>query len=184
MLTHASRQLRSWLIFNVSRKMTFIRKHIVGFLLGTFCVLVLAEVFPVFTIGFWRIAYASECAIGFVGPGGSPAPDSLISDRIGAAPTASLSYRLLYMIGNAQGKSYAIMGLRFVDWEEYVRLRDDFALSSAKVRVHSGCTVSESTAEAAVLFYEVVYCSESRREEKLKELRAHFDQLRKERGKR
>lgn len=163
----------------VSQKMKFLRRHLISFLFGALTILGLSEVFPVFTIGFWRIAYASECAITSVGPVGGPAPDTLISYRIGAAPTASLSYRLLYMVGNAQGKTYAIMGLRYVDWTEYERLRDDFALSAAHVRVHAGCVVYEWTAEDTILFGEAVYWSEPLRDEKVKELRAHFALLRK-----
>jgi hypothetical protein len=153
------------------------RRQVVPLFCGGILALIASEVFPVLSIGFLRVTYASECAIGFVGPIGSPATESLLAGRLAASPTASLSFRLMYWVGNAQGKAYAVMGLHEVDWEAYKHFRDDFALRPGTVTVHSGCLISDETCESAALFIEELHYPEESRAAAIERLRAHFKDI-------
>jgi hypothetical protein len=167
----------------MKRTLNFLRRNLLVLICGGLFAMVASEVFPVLSIGFWRVTYASRYAIGHVGIGGSPATESLLSARIAAAPTASLSYRLMYSLGNAQGKAYAVMGLRHVDWTEFEQLRDDFALRSGTVAVHSGCVVTSETFESAAIWMEGIHYGDDRlRNEKMDHLRTHFEMLRKQKA--
>lgn len=87
------------------------RRTLFALVCGGVGAVVASEIVPVLTIGFWRVAYAQDFAIsGYVGIGGDPATEALLSSRIAAAPTAALSYRVMYALGNAQGKAYAVQG--------------------------------------------------------------------------
>ena len=159
----------------------FFRRNWWPLIVGGSLVFFISAICPVFTFGFWKVAYASECAIGFVGIGGSPAPDSLISSAIGASPTGKLCYRLMYRIGSAQGKVYAVMGMRYLDYDEFVRMRDALVLEPGRVLVHAGCMVSSDTFES-VLFWEegMRYGDDDLRKSELGRLEAHFKELKKQ----
>lgn len=169
----------------MKRTLHLLRRNLTALICGGLCAIVATEIFPVFSISFWRVTYASRCAIGYVGIGGSPATESLLSDRIAATPTASLSYRLMYLLGNAQGKAYAVMGMRHANWMEFERLRDDFALREGTVTIHSGCIVTGETFESAALSMEAIQYGDDRlRNEKVDLLRAHFETLKRQKAKR
>lgn len=152
-------------------------RPIVLLLCGALSMAIAGEVCPILTIGFWRVAFAQEVAIGYVGPGGGPADHSLISQRFAASPTARFTYRWLYKIGNVHGKAYAVMGLRSVDWEDYLRLRDDLALRGERIFVHCGCIVTDETTESAMLFVEEIHAAPASREAAVKKLHDHFNEL-------
>lgn len=162
----------------------FPRRILAALVCGGVCALVASEIFPVLSISFWRVAYAEDFAVsGYVGIGASPAPEWLLSSRIAAAPTAALSYRMMYALGNAQGKAYAVQGMRRVDWAEFERLRDDLALRPGTVSVRDGCLGSDETCEQTMLWLEDLWYgrTESRAQE-LARLRAHFEALRKQKA--
>lgn len=74
-----------------------------------------------------------------------------------------------------------MMGMRYVDWEEYQRLRDDLALRQGTVVVHSGCVITRETCESAVLSMEAMYYSDDQlRTDEVNRLRSHFETLRKQ----
>ncbi len=164
----------------MSKEPSRFRPKLIPFLCGACLALIVSELFPVFSIGFWRVAYASEFAPGFVGPGGSaPSSMSVLCQRLGATPAAALTYRLLYFVGNPQGKAYALMGLREIDWPDYQRLRDDYVLSSGNVTVHTGCLINDEPVESAVTLIEIVsYPPGAQQTEAMEKLDAHFKALR------
>lgn len=157
------------------------RSKLIPLLCGACLALIVSEVFPVFSIRFWRVACATEFAPGFVSPGGdSRSNEAVLCQGIRSAPTATLCYQLMYRIGNAQGKAYALMGLKDTNWKEYKRLRDDYALRPGQVSMHVGCLTSEVSFEFAAVFLETgSYPPDADRTNALiEELKTHFNALR------
>jgi hypothetical protein len=65
-------------------------------------------------------------------------------------PTALNAFERLYAIGNPQGKSYALSGLKKLAPERFAKLVATFAKSTEEVEVMRGCIVShESLPEVA-----------------------------------
>ncbi|MBK8479446.1 MAG: hypothetical protein IPL39_25125 [Opitutaceae bacterium] len=118
------------------RKMTLLRKHFAGFLLGALSILVLAEVCPVFTIGFWRLAIRPEFAIGGVGT--SPGEHLYLRLRNSFSPECS--FVALYHVGNSQAQAYALYGLHEIGSARFPKLRNDFRAKSGTVTMRAGCT--------------------------------------------
>jgi len=88
------------------------KKSLVLLALGALSIVGLGEVSPVFTVGFWRLAYAQE----FVMFAGTDNPYSQITEaklflRVLGSANPEDSFLMLYRVGNRQGKAFALFGL-------------------------------------------------------------------------
>jgi len=104
-----------------------------GFVLA----LIMTEIMPVFSIGFWRLAVSSECYImkNFHGPEG----ERLLS-RIICSSAPEVSLRLLYKVGSSQAQVYAIYGLGLIGSDYSQKYIKEFADSSGNVNLRVGST--------------------------------------------
>ncbi|MBK8476329.1 MAG: hypothetical protein IPL39_08400 [Opitutaceae bacterium] len=134
--------------------MTFLRKHFVGFLLGALSILVLAEVCPVFTIGFWRLAIWPELAIGGV----ATSRGERLYIRLRNSFSPECSFVALYHVGNSQAQAYALHGLHEIRSARFPELRDAFRAKSGTVTMRVGCTtVDIEKREVSYVFEDHTY---------------------------
>jgi len=102
-----------------------------GFVLA----LIVTEIIPVFSIGFWRLVASSECFI--MGDFRGTEGERLLS-RIVCSNAPETSLRLLYKIGSNQAQVYAIYGLGIIGSDYSQRYIKEFADSSGKVNIRGG----------------------------------------------
>jgi hypothetical protein len=119
--------------------MTFLRKHFVGFLLGALSILILAEVCPVFSIGFWRLAVCPEFAAD--GVGGYRAERLFLRLRHSFSPECS--FVALYHVGNRQAQAYALYGLYEIRSDRFQKLRDAYRSKAGTVLLRVGSSTIE-----------------------------------------
>jgi hypothetical protein len=102
---------------------------------GFFLASVLMETTPVFSIGFWRLAAASECDI--MGTYNRTSGERLLS-RIVCTPMPEFSLRILYTLGSNQAQVYAIHGLGIIGSPYYQKYIDEFAGARGRVNMRAG----------------------------------------------
>ena len=96
----------------------------------------LAWVFPPCSVGFWRLACASEVAFDAVGMGGSMSRQFLECSLIDRSFSPQLSYRILFRVGSTAAKCHAVAGLRDLNRTLYSVYLDELKKSDAPVTEH------------------------------------------------
>jgi hypothetical protein len=91
-----------------------------------------------------RLSTAERFAFGGVGYAGVTSKGETDFKFVLAQPkpTARNAFERLYAIGNPQGKSYALPGLKKLAPERFAELVPTFAKSTEEVEVMRGCIVS------------------------------------------
>ncbi len=119
--------------------------------LGFVICLVLGELTPVCTLGFWRLAYAKQFVM-VCGPGDAHAPitEAKLFLRVSGLPKAEESFLLLYKVGNPQGRAFALFGLHELHSPSLDEKLDDFAKSGGMVQFRSTLCLSEQTPAASI----------------------------------
>ena len=95
------------------------------------CILILAEICPIFSVGFWRLAIAPEFVIGGVGI----SPGERLYIRLLNSSFPEVSFVMLYRTGNSQAQAYALYGLHEIGSARFFELRDVFRKESGTVMV-------------------------------------------------
>ena len=129
-------------------------RFLVGALIAWLSLLALGEVFPVFTVGFWRLSVASRFVM-FSGIDNPYArlPEAKLFLRIYGSGNPESAFLQLYRFGNQQAKAFALYGLHEIGSDRFEEVASTFVTAGGEVRlVVTTCSASEVPASTVLEF--------------------------------